>query len=676
MKLEDSVGVLAGVGPKKLEALASLNIKTIEDLLLNFPFRYEDFARKSVYDLIDGEKAVLIGTVVTEPVVNYYGRRKSKLSFKIKQEAAIVTVSFFNQPYLKDKVASGYQAVIFGKWDDTRKALTGLKILGGQFKADDFQGIYHTNKNVKQSELEKLVRQAIKLGYAALFEEVLPKFLLEKYRLMSYPSAVKALHLPNSETDYHQATRRMKYQEFLLFQLRLQGLSYLDRQEVAGAAIHYDPVRVDTQINQLPFELTGAQSLVLAEILLDLKQPRHMNRLLQGDVGSGKTVIAALAMYAAYTANLQSALMVPTEILAIQHFNHLTKLFGKTVKIARLTSGLKPKEKELLLAAISAGEIDMVVGTHAIIQAGVNFSKLGLVITDEQHRFGVSQRQVFREKGQQPDVLMMSATPIPRTLAITAYGEMSLSVIDELPKGRKPVITRVMRHKDMPKILSWLKGEIARGHQIYFISPLIEESEQLDLKNAVELLDELQLYFKTDARLALLHGRMKNDEKSAIMQAFKDHQVDILVSTTVIEVGVDVPNATVMVIMDADRFGLAQLHQLRGRVGRGVAKSYTVLVADPKTKQGRERLKIMTETNDGFVLAEKDLEMRGSGEVFGLKQSGVPEFLVADILQDANILEVARSDAKLIWQLPNWQEKPEFSDLNKVLTRFDQSIFD
>ncbi|MBS7576924.1 MULTISPECIES: ATP-dependent DNA helicase RecG [unclassified Enterococcus] len=676
MNLLDPVSVLAGVGPKKMTALATLGINTIQDLLLNFPFRYEDFASKSVYDLTDGEKAVLVGQVVTEPIVNYFGRKRNKLTFKIKQEDAVVAVSFFNQPYLKDKVAVNYETMIFGKWDDTRKALTGLKILGAKFQAGDFQGIYHTNKNVKQSELEKLVRQALDLGYSELFQEILPNSLLSHYHLMSYRQAVRALHLPSSEEEYHQAGRRMKYQELLLFQLRLQSIRYQDRQLDSGLTINYSTEAVNQLLLSLPFSLTKAQKRVLEEILTDLQSPFHMNRLLQGDVGSGKTVIAAIAMYASFTAGFQSALMVPTEILAIQHFESLQGIFGKAVKIARLTSGMKVKEKQQILAEIANGQVQMIIGTHAIIQEAVAFSNLGLVITDEQHRFGVNQRKIFREKGQNPDVLMMTATPIPRTLAITVYGEMDVSIIDELPAGRLPIQTRWVKHEVLPKVLSWLQKELNQGHQAYFISPLIEESEQLDLKNATELYEELSQFYQGKARVALLHGKLKNDEKDAIMQAFKAHQIDILVSTTVIEVGVNVPNATVMVIMDADRFGLAQLHQLRGRIGRGEAKSYAILVANPKTKQGKERLTIMTEVSNGFILAQKDLEMRGAGEVFGLKQSGLPEFLVADIVNDGNILEAARQDAEKIWQIQSWQEKAEFHGLVRTLNESKQSIFD
>ena len=380
-----------------------------------------------------------------------------------------------------------------------------------------------------------------------------------------------------------------------------------------------------------------------------------MNRLLQGDVGSGKTVVAGLAMYAAHTASYQSALMVPTEILAEQHFDSLTQLFPE-LNLALLTGGMKAAERRETLAAIAAGQVDMVVGTHALIQEGVVYHRLGLVIIDEQHRFGVDQRRILREKGNNPDVLMMTATPIPRTLAITSFGDMDVSIIDQMPAGRKPIITRWVKHEQLEVVLDWMKKELAKGVQVYFISPLIEESEALDLKNAIALEEELKAYFANQAQVALLHGRMKNDEKEAIMQDFKVGKTDILVSTTVIEVGVNVPNATIMVIMDADRFGLSQLHQLRGRVGRGHKQSYAVLVANPKTESGKQRMKIMMETTDGFVLAEEDLKMRGSGEIFGTRQSGIPEFQVADIVEDYPILEEARKVASQIVTNPNWRK--------------------
>ena len=435
-----------------------------------------------------------------------------------------------------------------------------------------------------------------------------------------------------------------------------------------GISLAWDPEKMTERKKQLPFELTQAQENSLNEILTDMASPYHMNRLLQGDVGSGKTVVAGLAMYAALSAGKQAALMVPTEILAEQHKESLQHLFPD-LPIALLTGGLKAAEKREVLEEIASGKAQLIVGTHALIQEGVHYQDLGLVIIDEQHRFGVSQRRILREKGQNPDVLMMTATPIPRTLAITAFGDMDVSIIDQMPAGRKEIITRWVKHEQLEVVLDWLVKELAKGSQAYFISPLIEESEALDLKNALALQAELEAFFGQRARVSLLHGKMKSEEKDAIMQAFKEHQIDVLVSTTVIEVGVNVPNATVMVIMDADRFGLSQLHQLRGRVGRGNKQSYAILVANPKTDSGKQRMKIMTETTNGFVLAEEDLKMRGSGEIFGTRQSGIPEFQVADLVEDYPILEEARKVASQIVTTPNWREHPDWHLLSLYLEK-------
>ncbi|MDR0299564.1 MAG: ATP-dependent DNA helicase RecG [Streptococcaceae bacterium] len=651
MKLSDSIQYLKGVGPKSFENYKTLGISTVEDLLLYFPFRYEDVAGRKVLELLDGEKATVVAEVVTPANLGYFGARRSRLTFKAKQGEVIFGVSFFNQPYLKDKVEVGQMLALYGKWDLKRQQLLGMKILStvegeeGEAGPDaDFQPIYHVMQGVKQSSLVKLIQTAFDDGALELLPENLPPQLLEKYRLMPRQQAVKAMHFPADTKEHKQALRRVKFEELFMFQLRLQALKHHEKSGRKGLLIKYDKEKVATKQAELPFELTSAQQFALQEILADMTATTHMNRLLQGDVGSGKTVVAELSMYATYTAGLQSALMVPTEILARQHFANLTKLFPE-LNVSLLTSGLKVVERREILSDLKSGHTDMVVGTHALIQEGVDFHNLGLVITDEQHRFGVNQRKILREKGQNPDVLMMTATPIPRTLAITAFGDMDVSIINELPAGRQPITTRWVKHQQFDKVLKWVKDEITQKAQVYVISPLIEESEVLDLKNAVALYEELSDYFKADARIGLLHGQMKNDEKEERMQLFKAGTLDLLVSTTVIEVGVDVPNATIMIIMDADRFGLSQLHQLRGRVGRGQKKSYCILVANPKSESGKQRMQIMVDTMDGFKLAEEDLKMRGSGEIFGLRQSGIPEFAVADLVNDYNILEVARQEA-------------------------------
>ncbi|MGT2959005.1 ATP-dependent DNA helicase RecG [Streptococcus bovimastitidis] len=671
MHLESPVSELKGFGPKSAEKFQKLDIFTIKDLLLYYPFRYEDFKSKSVFDLQDGEKAVVTGTVVTPANVQYYGFKRNRLAFKIKQDELVIAINFFNQPYLADKIELDKEVAIFGKWDQKKASLTGMKFLISL--EDDLQPVYHVTQGVSQAALIKAIKAAFDSQVLSQIEENIPDILVQKYRLMARQDAIRAMHFPVDLAEYRQALRRIKFEELFYFQMQLQVLKHANKTESSGLAIPFKQEAVDAVIQGLPFPLTGAQSRSLTDILKDMRTGQHMNRLLQGDVGSGKTVIASLAMYAAYTAGYQSALMVPTEILAEQHYQSLTELFPD-LSIAILKSGMKAAARRSALAAIADGSVDMIVGTHALIQDAVQYHRLGLVITDEQHRFGVNQRRVFREKGENPDVLMMTATPIPRTLAITAYGEMDVSIIDELPAGRKPIITRWVKHQQLEKVLAWMGQEIAKGAQVYVISPLIEESEALDLKNAVALEHELKDYFKDQARIALMHGKMKNEDKDTIMQAFKNQETDILVSTTVIEVGVNVPNASIMLIMDADRFGLSQLHQLRGRVGRGHKQSYAVLVSNPKTDSGKDRMRIMTETTDGFVLAEADLKMRGSGEIFGTRQSGIPEFKTADLLEDYPILEEARRVASEIASQENWQIDPRWQLIADNLE--EQGAFD
>lgn len=660
--LKDSIRQLNGVGDKRAENLATLGIETLEDLLSYYPFRYEDIQERQLNEILDQEKVTLKGTVVSPAVLSRFGYKKSRLQFRMMQGHDVFGVSFFNQPYLKDKVNVSEEIAVYGKWDAKRKSLTGMKILGAQ-QEEEFAPIYHVNKVVRQTTLIQLIKQGFEQYYAVI-EENLPLSLLEKYRLLSRQEAMYAMHFPKNAKEHHQAKRRVIFEEFFLFQMALQGLKQKERAEVNGLAVLYDVQALKAFTKSLPFELTQAQKRVTNEICRDLKSPNHMHRLLQGDVGSGKTVVAAIALYATVTAGFQGALMVPTEILAQQHMESFVQLFAQTpVKVALLTGSTKTKERREILTQLASGELDVLVGTHALIQEDVNFNRLGLVITDEQHRFGVNQRKVLREKGLKPDVLFMTATPIPRTLAITAYGEMDVSIIDELPAGRIPVETRWIRPQQLEQVLTSYQAELAKGHQMYVICPLIEESEMLDVQNAVAVFEELQAFYAPKYQVSLLHGKMKNQEKESIMEAFKQNQSQILVSTTVIEVGVNVPNATMMLIIDADRFGLAQLHQLRGRVGRGAAASTCILVANPKNEVGKKRMQIMTETTNGFVVSEKDLELRGPGEVFGSRQSGLPEFVTADLVADGHILEVAKTEAEKIWQKKNWEVLPDYTPL-------------
>lgn len=670
-----SVQYLKGVGEKRAQDLAALGITTVKDLMGYYPFRYEDIQERTLVEINDQEKVTIKGVVVAPAVLNRFGYKKSVLRFRMMQDHGVFSVSFFNQPYLKDQVVLGEELAVYGKWDAKKKALTGMKILGSGHQGD-FAPIYHVSQKVKQKTLIPLIRQAF-ADYGDQIKENLPLALREKYRLMDKATAMYAMHFPKDPAEHHQAKRRVVFEEFFLFQMKLQGLRIREKSVSQGLAIQYDNQRLKAFIASLPFTLTAAQQKVTNEICRDLLSPEHMQRLLQGDVGSGKTVVAAIALYATMTAGFQGALMVPTEILAQQHIESLNQLFDPLeVTTALLTGSTPAKERRVILEELANGTIDIVVGTHALIQEGVEFANLGLVITDEQHRFGVNQRKVLREKGWRPDVLFMTATPIPRTLAITAYGEMDVSIIDELPAGRIPIETRWVRPGQLDSVLDWSLSELGRGHQMYVICPLIEESEQLDVKNAVEIHDHLATFYGDRYQVGLLHGRMKNTEKEAIMTDFKDGKTQVLVSTTVIEVGVNVPNATVMLIMDAERFGLAQLHQLRGRVGRGAEASFCILVAEPKNEMGKERMKIMTETNNGFVLSEKDLELRGPGEVFGFRQSGLPQFVAGDLVADATILEVARSEAQSVWQMKDWQLLPDYQELAAEISDPEKAFFD
>lgn len=677
-ELNQSVAWLKGVGPKKREVLNSLGIKTVYDLLTYYPFRYDDIQEKSLDEIQDQEKVVLKGTVLAEPVVSYYGFKKSRLVFRMMTEQAVIGVTFFNQPFLKSKINASEEIAIYGKWDGRRKALTGMKVLATQEEELDFSPIYHVNKQIRQKTLVDLIKQTWEL-YGHLLPESLPEWLTSKYRLMPKRQAAYAMHFPETIEENRLAKRRLAFEEFFLFQLKMIQLKKQETSKDLGKSIMYDVKVLKEFIKTLPFELTGAQKRVVNEICADLRSQEHMHRLLQGDVGSGKTIVAAIALYAVVSEGLQGALMVPTEILAEQHMESLTDVFSKTdVKVGLLTSSTKTAERRQILADLASGAMDIIVGTHSLIQDDIIFNDLSLAIIDEQHRFGVNQRKALREKGNQADVLFMTATPIPRTLAITAYGEMDVSIIDELPAGRIPIETRWILPKQVDSVLTWLNSQLKNGQQVYVICPLIEESEMLDVKNATEIYEHLKQFFEPNFKVGLLHGKMKSQEKDEIMAEFKDNDMKILVSTTVIEVGVNVPNATTMMIMDADRFGLAQLHQLRGRVGRGSLASYCILVASPKSDQGKERMKIMTETTDGFVLSQKDLEMRGPGDFFGSKQSGLPEFKVGDIVADEMILETARVEATQLIETDDWMNDPANASLVTSLNerREESEFFD
>ncbi|WP_431030454.1 ATP-dependent DNA helicase RecG [Lysinibacillus sp. LZ02] len=667
--MTEPVSNLKGVGKETAEQLASLGVHTIEDLIWMFPYRHEDFTLKNLAETPHNEKVTIEARVESVPAVTFMGK-KSRLTVTVLAGRHLVKVVMFNQHYLKQKLVPGAIITVSGKWDRGRQVVAGSSIkFGPKQDQGDFEPVYSLRNTIHLNRFRKLMRQALdEAGHC--ISETLPASMREQYKLLPMQEALEGVHFPKDTEHVKQARRRFVFEELLVFQLRIQALRKARRDSEKGLSINYDLVKLRDFIAMLPYELTGAQKRVVNEICKDLKTAHRMNRLLQGDVGSGKTVVAAIGLYAAVTAGYQGALMAPTEILAEQHAENLYAWFEPMgVRVALLSGSTKTKARRDILERLANGEIDILIGTHALIQPGVAFKNLGFVITDEQHRFGVEQRRILRDKGENPDVLFMTATPIPRTLAITAFGEMDVSIIDELPAGRKQIETHWMKHEQLGAVLTKMEAELKAGRQAYVICPLIEESDKLDVQNAVEVYEQLTTYFLGRFKVGLMHGRLSADEKDLVMRAFSEGELNILVSTTVVEVGVNVPNATFMLIYDAERFGLAQLHQLRGRVGRGEHQSYCVLLADPKTDEGKERMMSMTETNDGFRLAEKDLELRGPGDFFGKKQSGLPEFKMADLVHDYRALDIARQDAVRLIESEEFWRADEYESLRQMLER-------
>ncbi|WP_433946840.1 ATP-dependent DNA helicase RecG [Paenibacillus sp. SN-8-1] len=665
-----SVKQVSGVSALKEGELHAFGVFTVQDLLEYYPFRYEDYRLRSLSEVKDGEKVTVQAKIMGLPVLQRYGK-KSRLTCKVMADDWMFTATWFNRHFLKDQLTPGREITLTGKWDQRRAQMTVSESEfpdKGVIRSGSLQPVYSVGGNITQAWMRKTVGQAL-TQFGEMIPEILPEDLIRKYELMPRKHAILRIHQPQDSSEGQEARKRMVYEELFLFQLKLQAYRAMNHERMDGVQHTVDNATVREFVRSLPFELTDAQKKVELEILKDMRSPFCMNRLLQGDVGSGKTVIAAIALYAAVKSGCQGAFMVPTEILAEQHVRSLTKLFEPFgITVGLLTGSVTGRRRKDLLASLQMGLIDVVVGTHALIQEEVYFRSLSLVVTDEQHRFGVNQRSILRRKGFNPDVLTMTATPIPRTLAITAFGDMDVSTLSERPKGRKPISSYWVKHDKMDRVLGFISREIGQGRQAYLICPLIEESEKLDVQNAIDLYVSMSQAFP-DFKVGLLHGRMTAAEKEEVMREFYANEVQLLVSTTVVEVGVDVPNATLMIIMDADRFGLSQLHQLRGRVGRGEHASYCVLIADPKSEVGQERMKVMTDTDDGFEVARRDLELRGPGDFFGTKQSGVPEFRIADMVSDFAVLEAAREDAaSLVGEEAFWTS-PAYSPLRHYLQR-------
>src|SRR5699024_8593640 len=632
----------------------------------HFPSRYEMREVKPLQELIHDDQVTIVGKILYEPTVSFFGRKKSRMVFTVMVDEVAIKAVMFNRSFAKKQLQQEMTVTLTGKWDAHRLQITVQHYqLGEPSSEETIQVFYSIKGNVTNARIKGAVKQAIH-EYLTQVEEILPEVYLTDYKIPSRQEAIKQLHLPDGKEALKHARRRFVYEELLLFQLKMQSLKYRQKLQQGGVIQEIEHDALEGFIHSLPYKLTTAQDRVLQDIFKDMTSPVQMNRLLQGDVGSGKTAVASISLYASITAGFQGAFMVPTEILAEQHFHALTSMFEGKIHIGLLTSSIKGKKRREILRQLEYNEIQIVIGTHSLIQEEVQFHRLGLIIIDEQHRFGVNQRKMLREKGLQPDVLFMTATPIPRTLAITTFGDMDVSIIDELPKGRKEIETYWVKENMLDRVLQFIEKRVTAGEQAYIVSPLIEESEAFDYQNAIDLYQQLQTYFPETMNLGLLHGRLPQEEKEQIMKEAQENKLQIIVSTTVIEVGVVVPNDTVMLIYDAERFRLSQLNQLRGRVGRGEHQSYCILLADPKGEVGKERMKIMQETNDGFRLSEADLKLRGPGDFFGQKQSGLPAFKVADLIHDYRALEVARGDAEQIIE-HNRLEEPAFHNLKKQL---------
>ena len=647
---------LKGVGPERAKLLARKGLTTVEDALFFLPIRHEDRTRLTPLRSIQvGQVVTCTGTVagISPPAP---GRARAPLVLLLRDASGYGTATLFGRGWLMRVLQRGQRLILHGKGARFKDKIT-LQVQDWELvESDDDEPIhagalvpvYSSTEGLPQRALRSLQWRLVE-AHARDVAETLPEVLRRRRGLPSLPEAVSEAHFPQDEAQRQRANRRLAYEDFLLLQL---GLAILRARTTRARGIAMSPpgALVGRLRAALPWSLTGAQERVWSEIRGDMAAPYPMHRLLQGDVGSGKTIVAALAVLTAVEAGYQAAVMAPTEILAEQHFmtlRHLLEPLG--VPVTLLTSALRTRERAARRAGLAAGEIGCAIGTHALVQERVEFRRLGLVVVDEQHRFGVAQRARLKAKGEHPDVLVMTATPIPRTLALTVYGDLDVSVLDELPPGRKPVVTVARTESRRPQIYAFLREQVAAGRQIYVVYPLIDESEAIDLRAATDMAAHLQRDVFPDLVVGLLHGRLSFEDKDAIMTRFKAGEIHVLVSTTVIEVGIDVANASVMLIEHAERFGLSQLHQLRGRVGRGSWKSYCILLTAGKLGEDAERrVQAMVETNDGFRIAEVDLQLRGPGEFFGTRQSGLPEFRVADLLRDAALLEDARRDALAI----------------------------
>ena len=632
MQLQD----IKGLGLTTIKYLNELGINNIDDLINYYPFRYEIIENTELKNIKDKEKIIIGGIIENIPSVFHFNRKLNKMTFHLNTKTFITNVTIFNRAFLKSKLKIGTAVTVIGKYDQKHNTITASDIKFGLLEKPLIEPIYHSSFKISSSKISKIISLALNKITITNF---LPESIINKYHFIAKEKAVKIAHNPQNKEQLKKALELLKYEELFMYMLKINYLKNAKKID-NGITRNVPYEKIENFIKKLPFELTKDQLISVKDIYNDLTQNKTMNRLLQGDVGSGKTIVSFLSLYINYLGGYQGALMAPTEILALQHYQNFQKLFPN-IKAALLTGKLTAKEKKETKKLIENGDANIIIGTHALISEDVTYHNLGLVITDEQHRFGVAQRGNLKNKGKTPDILYMSATPIPRTYALTLYGDMDISSIRSMPKGRKPVKTYVKTNKQIKDVLYMMLDQIKAHHQIYVIAPLIEESEKIDLENISKLKEKMTKAFGKICHIGVMHGKMKDEEKEKIMNDFKQNKIQILISTTVIEVGVDVANATMIVIFDSFRFGLSALHQLRGRVGRNDLESYCILISDKETK----RLEILTKTNDGFKVSEEDFKLRGGGDIFGLRQSGDMNFKIANIKNDYDILLKAKEDA-------------------------------
>ena len=679
LELSQNIQYLKGVGPNRIKLLNNIGIFNIEDLITYFPRNYEDRqAVKSIYEVIDGEEIAVKGKVMSRMSEIRVRRNLTIYSIMVSDDTSMCKLIWYNQPYLKSKFEIGNTYVFFGK---VSKKFNKIEILNPVYDNEENKKntgkiipIYPLTYNLSQNVLRGIIESALNLMDNSLIESM-PKRILENEKLCDINYAIKQIHFPNTLKDFEKARERLAFEELLIMQLGLLKIKTGVVSQKNGIQFSKE-VKMSDVINKLPFRLTGAQLRVLEEIDNDIESNKIMNRLLQGDVGSGKTIVAIIALYKVVKSGYQGTIMAPTSILAYQHYEAFNNILAEfDIRCDIITSSVSKKEKELKLEKLKKGEIDILIGTHALIEENVVFKNLGLVITDEQHRFGVRQRKLLSNKGENPDVLIMTATPIPRTLALILYGDLDISIIDELPPNRKKIETFAATRNMEDRINQFVKNQITEGRQIYIVCPLVEESEEIEAKSVLEIFEKYKNEIFNEYKVEYLHGKMRPKEKDKIMQEFKDGNIDILVATTVIEVGINVPNASVMIIQNAERFGLAQLHQLRGRVGRGKYKSFCILRYDSNSKLVKERMNVMCTSDDGFVISEKDLELRGPGEFFGTRQHGIPEFKIANLFTDINILKRANDCAvKIIKEDPNLEKEDNNRLKSKIIYKFRDNV--